>query len=174
MYRTVMITYQTRSEARFWEKKKKKKCHVPYRSLSLLASKFLFTRTRGVRAHIKPLIYFHLTQFVPRYQVMEVVPQWALSSSRRLNDVARGPTTSELGTFIENESHVYMYIRICSHRRTHSFSHNASVKNNTYSFFSLPPSSSLSFFFSLAEKHPLSPVVPIIKNTRDIPRGQKR
>lgn len=110
------------------EKRKKRKCHVPYRSLSLLASRFLFTRTR---AHIKPLIYFHLTQFVPRYQVMEVVPQWALSSARRLNDVARGPTTSELGTFIENESHVY------AATEEHSFSHNAPVKNNTCSFFSL-------------------------------------
>lgn len=85
---------------------------------------------------------------------MEVVPQWALSSARRLNDVARGPTTSELGTFIENESHVY------AATEEHSFSHNAPVKNNTCSFFSLF-SSPLSL--SLSRKNIRSQVVPIIK-----------
>lgn len=114
----VLITYQTRSEARFWRKKKRggekkmEKKKVPRSIQKLVASRVqvsfhTYTR-RYTRTHQAPHI-FSFDTVRPAISSNGSCPAMgALSSARRLNDVARGPTTSELGTFIENESPPYM------------------------------------------------------------------
>lgn len=162
----VLITYQTRSEARFWRKKKRgggekkmEKKKVPRSIQKLVASRVqvsfhTYTR-RYTRTHQAPHI-FSFDTVRPAISSNGSCPAMgALSSARRLNDVARGPTTSELGTFIENESPPYMQ------PPKNTVSHTMHPWKTIRALSS--PSLSPPLFLSLSGKNIRSPVVPIIK-----------
>lgn len=121
--------------------------------------------TRYTRTHQAPHI-FSFDTVRPAISSNGSCPAMgALSSARRLNDVARGPTTSELGTFIENESPPYMQ----PPKNTVSHTMHPWKTIRALSSPSLSPSLSL----SVGEKHPL-PGCSNNKNTRDIPNDKAK